>query len=131
MAIAPFNYSITLQDTSCFSGKEPADSSKSSVVGNSLGRVDERNYLQVIARDFLGNTKKIGGDDFRVDWLQVPFGYNGGVNISDNQNGLYSISFFTSIAGEYILSVYLGGAPVLNSPFKIQVTASMINIYYL
>lgn len=109
-----------------------ADPEKSAVYGSGLAPVCvacEQESFTIKAIDRLGNQKKSGGDVFEVDFQSdndngVPVK----TEITDLGNGSYRVTYSASKAGKYAVHVRIGGHAVANSPFKIEIVPSAIEI---
>eukprot|EP00698_Gefionella_okellyi_P019273 TRINITY_DN5888_c0_g1_i1.p1 TRINITY_DN5888_c0_g1~~TRINITY_DN5888_c0_g1_i1.p1 ORF type:complete len:5059 (-),score=1335.09 TRINITY_DN5888_c0_g1_i1:98-15274(-) len=74
----------------------------------------------IVAKDLSGNARSEGGDVFEVTYAGPKSG-RGLVN--DHGTGSYTAEFSTTVAGDYQISVRLGGEHVQGSPFACIVSA--------
>lgn len=82
----------------------------------------EEAKFTIQAQDEFGNNKAIGGDLFHVAISPRHHGHYGQVlEIEDNSNGTYLVTYVVSISGRYSIAVLLEKEPISNSPFFVMV----------
>lgn len=74
----------------------------------------------VLAKDHQGENRCIGGDPLRV-LIQGPDGIFYRAELSDRQNGTYTVSYRPQVTGEHVISVTIRGRHISDSPFKVTV----------
>ena len=74
----------------------------------------------VQAKDHQGENRCIGGDPLRV-LVQGPDGIYYRAEVSDRQNGTYTVSYRPQVTGEHVVSVTIRGRHINDSPFKVAV----------
>lgn len=70
-------------------------------------------------RDHLGESRCIGGDTINV-LILGPDKQLYRVDAIDKQNGTYVVSYCPPMDGSYIISVFINGAHIQNSPFQVN-----------
>jgi uncharacterized protein (DUF2141 family) len=84
------------------------------------GAVDnEEAHFTIFARDGYDQPRTEGGDDFTVV-IDGPEPVT--VNVVDNGDGTYAVSYLPLVAGDYVIHVNLEGQPIKNSPHSVKVT---------
>lgn len=99
--------------------------------GHELGRAQagERTSFELVTRDARGNAQLFGGEAWEVV-LQGPYPSNDSplaVELLDRGDGTYRGAFTIAMAGEYSLSVSLGGAHAKGSPLRISASAASVH----
>jgi len=88
--------------------------------GLEAGNLDtEPAHFTIEARDKNGNKMKEGGDPFKVE-VQGPTGPVP-VDVVDNGDGTYSVTYNPEDAGRHDIAVTLDGKPIKGSTFKVDV----------
>jgi tripartite motif-containing protein 45 len=73
--------------------------------------------FNVIANDATGQRLKTGGDKFEVN---VNGPATATSRIEDNNDGTYKVFFSLTQAGDYKISVQVGGGHISGSPFTVR-----------
>lgn len=104
------------------------------VTGDGFKRVFQGKvvFFIVIGYDYDGEFRFLGGDLMLV----VVLGFDGnlfGVEVSDQQNGIYVVSYRFQLEGEYLVSVIMCNQYIENSFFKVVVKSgrSYVGIGFL
>jgi len=85
-----------------------------------LGAVDnEPAQFTIFARDGDDQPKVEGGDPFQVI-IDGPSPVK--VDVVDNNDGTYSVTYFPDVAGDYTIHVTLEDHPIKNAPYSVKVT---------
>lgn len=102
-----------------------ADGSQSVAYGPGIekAKIGQDNKFKVQARDAFGNDIKKGGDSVSGG-LRGPDGSQTPLVVRDNGDGTYDCSYpSVNKAGPHQLTPTVGGAPVRDAPFNLQVTS--------
>jgi len=85
-----------------------------------LAAVDnEEAHFTIFARDGSDVPRTEGGDDFKVV-IDGPSPVS--VNVVDNGDGTYAVSYLPLVAGDYLINVTLEGHPIKNAPHSVKIT---------
>ncbi|XP_064467233.1 E3 ubiquitin-protein ligase TRIM71-like [Ornithodoros turicata] len=95
---------------------------KSIVIGDGLQKAlkGRRALFVVQARDHLGDPRLVGGDPIVVT-VRGPDGSSVRVDVVDQQNGSYQVTYHPQVEGRHSIAVLLRGVDVLRSPFTVMV----------
>ncbi|KAJ8290791.1 hypothetical protein GJAV_G00017610 [Gymnothorax javanicus] len=72
----------------------------------------------VVGYDHHGEPRLSGGDGVSA-MVMSPDGSLSAADVSDHQNGTYSVSYLPKVEGEHLVSVFLCGQHIEGSPFKV------------
>lgn len=126
-ALAPFDWSISLNSTACFDYQPTNATLSCGISGPGLqgGYVDEPNSFTIQTSDSFGNKKTVGGDNISVTLERQGMGaLEGAVDVEDNNDGTYTVTYFPVSSGLHTISVSLDGIEFCTSPFQIFVASS-------
>ena len=80
--------------------------------------VGSRTGFRITAKDQVHNQRQVGGDNFMVA-VSGP-GKVRALEVRDNDDGTYDVSYQARTAGKYTIEATLDGVVVQGSPFKVQ-----------
>lgn len=77
--------------------------------------------FMVIGYDHDGEPRLSGGDTVSVIIMSVPDGNLSAAEVTDHQNGSYSVGYLPKCEGEHLVSVLVCNQHIQGSPFKVMV----------
>mmetsp|Transcript_10165 Transcript_10165/g.31272 ORF Transcript_10165/g.31272 Transcript_10165/m.31272 type:complete len:485 (+) Transcript_10165:1724-3178(+) len=106
-----------------YTDRANTDPTRCTVVGPGLLPVQSTTETSctIQSRNQVGKLQTTGGDRFQVELVQGT--KNIPSRLVDNQDGTYTVYYTPALSGLYQMHVTLAGAPIANSPFRIEVRA--------